>query len=176
MQFKKICMLTALCMAIGFSGCGREKNVEAPKQERVTKNLVPPRAEVKGQNFVVDLSDLQVVVWEDTSSRKIVETPNLKGRIKITNQSQDLLEFQAVTVEYLDEAGKPIPFESGEKIAKANLYLSVLKPGESTDTSLDVTIPKKAVEGKALGKVQINLVYIPSPLNRETLTVSEKIE
>jgi hypothetical protein len=175
MQFKKIFMLIALGMVVGFFGCAGGKKVEAPKQERVVKNLVPPKAEVKGQNFLVDLSDLQLVMWENTATKKIVETPSLQGHIKITNQSQDVMDIQAVTIGYFDETGKPINFESGEKIAKANLYLSTIKPGETTDASLDVTIPRKAVEGKALGKVEINLVYIPSPLNRETLTVPEKI-
>jgi hypothetical protein len=175
MQSKKMFMLIILSMVIGLFGCAGGKKVEAPKQEQVTKNLVPPKAEVKGQNFLVDLSDLQLVMWEDTATKKIVETPSLQGHIKITNQSQDVMDIQAVTVEYLDEAGKPINFESGEKIAKANLYVSTIKPGETTEGSLDVTIPRKAVERKALGKVEINLVYIPSPLNRETITVPEKV-
>jgi hypothetical protein len=175
MQSKKIFMLIALSMVIGLFGCAGEKKAEAPKQEQVTKNLVPPKAEVKGQNFLVDLSDLQLVMWQDKATKKIMETPSLQGHIKITNQSQDVMDIQAVTVEYLDEAGKPINFESGEKIAKANLYVSTIKPGETTEGSLDVTIPRKAVEGKALGKLEINLVYIPSPLNRETITVPEKI-
>ena len=64
---------------------------------------------------------------------------------------------------------------AGEKIAKANLYMSSIKPGETTEGSLDVTIPRKAIEGKVLGNVEINLVYIPYPLKRETLTVPEKI-
>jgi hypothetical protein len=66
--------------------------------------------------------------------------------------------------------------DSVEKIAKANLYLSTIKPGETTEGSLDVTIPKKAIKGKALAKMEINLVYIPPPLNRETQTVPEKVE
>jgi hypothetical protein len=175
MRFKKIFMLIALCMAIGFFGCAKEKKVETSKQERVTKNLVPPKAEVKGQNFLVNLSGLQVVMWENITSKEIVETPSLQGHIKITNNSQEVVDVQAVTIEYLDEAGKPIDFESGEKIAKANLYMSSIKPGETTEGSLDVTIPRKAIEGKVLGNVEINLVYIPYPLKRETLTVPEKI-
>jgi hypothetical protein len=41
---------------------------------------------------------------------------------------------------------------------------------------LDVTIPKTAIKEKALGKIEISLVYVPSPLKRETLTLSEKVE
>jgi hypothetical protein len=37
-------------------------------------------------------------------------------------------------------------------------------------------MPRSAVKGKALGKIGANLVYVASPLNRETLNLPEKIE
>ncbi|MFH1349412.1 MAG: hypothetical protein ABII26_00595 [Pseudomonadota bacterium] len=175
MNFKKIFILIALSVAIGFFGCAKEK-AESPKQQRITKNLVPPKAEAQGQNFLIELSDLQVVTIEDIASKEIVETPILKGHIKITNKSKDNLDIQAVTFEYLDEAGMPIDFKSGERVAKASLFLKVIKPEESTDTYLDITIPSKAIKEKALGRIEINLVYVSSPLNRDTLTFPEKIE
>jgi hypothetical protein len=76
----------------------------------------------------------------------------------------------------LDEAGKTIPFTSGEKISKVSLFLKAIKPGEITEGSLDTTIPRLAIKEKALGKIEINLVYVPSPLKRETLILPEKIE
>ena len=176
MRFTKIFAFLALSLALGFLGCTTEKKVEAPKQERIEKNLVPPKAELKGQNFVVELEDLKVAMTVDTASKAITETPNLRGRIKITNQSKDILDIQGITVEYLDEAGKPIAFTSGEKIATVYPFWKALKPEESTEGSLDVTIPRMAVKEKALGKIEINLVYVPSPLKRETLTLAEKVE
>jgi hypothetical protein len=176
MHFKKILILITLCVAIGFFGCAKEQKAEAPKQERITKNLVPPKAEIKGQNFLVELNDLQVVMDVDTASKEIIETPSLRGHIKITNQSKDILDIQAVTLEYSDEAGKPIPFQSGEKIATASLFLKAIKPGEITEGSLDVTIPRMAIKEKALGRIEFHLVYVPSPLKRETLVLPEKIE
>src|SRR4030067_3835168 len=176
MHFTKIFIFLVLSLAIGIFGCAKEQKIEAPKQERITKNLVPPKAEVRGQNFLVELSDLEVVTIVDTASKEIAETPTLKGHIKITNQSKDILDVQAVTFEYLDEAGKTIPFTSGEKILKVSLFLKAIKPGEIAEGSLDTTIPRMAVKEKALGKIEINLVYVPSPLNRETLILPEKIE
>jgi hypothetical protein len=175
MHFKKIFVFIALSMVIGFFGCAKE-SVEAPKQERITKKLIPPKAEVKGTNFLIEVSDLEVSTIEDIASKEIVETPKLSGRIKITNKSKDMLDIQAVTVEYFDEAGKTIDFESGEKIAKATLYMRVIKPEETAEGSLDVTIPRKAIKEKLLGRMEINLVYIPSPLNREVVKFPEKIE
>ena len=176
MHFIKIFIFIALCLAIGFLGCTKEQKAEAPKQEQITKNLIPPKAEIKGQNFFVELSDLKVVTMVDTASKEIVETPNLRGNIKITNKSKDILDIQAVTLEYLDEAGKPIPFKPEEKIDKVYPFWKALQPEGITEGNLDVTIPKMAVKGKALGKIEINLVYVPSPLKRDTLILSEKIE
>jgi len=177
MHFTKIFIIIALSLAVGFLGCTKEQKVGAPPQERITKNLVPAKAEIKGENFLVELSDLQVVMDVDTASKEIIETPSLRGHIKITNQSQDILDIQAVTFEYLDEAGKTIPFTSGEKISKVSLFLKAIKPGEITEGSLDdTTIPRMAIKEKALGKIEINLVYVPSPLKRETLILPGKIE
>ena len=177
MRFIKIFIFLTLSLAIGFFGCVKEQKAEAPKQEKITKNLVPPKSEIKGQNFLVELSDLKVVTVVDIASKEIVETPSLRGNIKITNKSKDILDVQAVTFEYLDESGKPIPFQSGEKISKVSLFLKVIKPEEMTEGSFyDVTLPRMAIKEKVLRKIEVNLVYVPSPLKRETLTVSEKVE
>jgi hypothetical protein len=176
MRFTRIFTISALSLAIGFLGCTTDKKVEAPKQERIEKNLVPPKADLKGQNFAVELTDLKVAMTVDTASKEITETPNLRGRIKITNKSKDVLDIQGITLEYLNEAGKPIAFTAGEKIATVYPFWKAIKPEETTEGSLDVTIPRMAVKEKALGKIEINVVYVPSPLKRETLTLSEKIE
>jgi hypothetical protein len=177
MHFKKIFIFVVLCLAIGLFGCTKEeKKAEGPKQERITKNLAPQKSELKGQNFFVELSDLKVLTVVDAASKEIVETPNLRGNIKITNKSKDILDIQAVTLEYLDEAGKPIPFKPEEKIDKVYPFWKALQPEGIAEGTLDVTIPKMAIKGKALGKIEINLVYVPSPLKRETLILSEKVE
>jgi hypothetical protein len=176
MRFIKISTILALSLAVGFLGCSTDKKAEAPKQERVEKNLAPPKAELKGPNFAVELTDLKVIMVVDTASKEITETPNLRGRVKITNKSKDVLEIQGITLEYLNDAGKPIAFSAGEKIATVYPFWKAIKPEEITEGSLDVTIPKMAVKEKALGKIEINLVYVPSPLKRETLTLAEKIE
>jgi hypothetical protein len=177
MHFTKIfVILLALSLSIGFLGCAKERKVEAPTQEQITKNLVPPKSEVKGQAFLVELSDLKVVMTVNIASKEIVETPSLKGKIKITNKSKDVLDIQAVTLEYLDEAGKPIPYKPEEKIVKVYPFWKALQPEGVAEGSLDVTIPANAIKEKPLGKLEINLVYVPSPLKRETLILSGKVE
>ncbi len=176
MHFKKIFILIGLILAIGLFGCAAEKKAEAPKQEQITKELVPPKAEVQGPAFFVELTDLKVVTTVSTASKEIVETPTLRGNIKITNKSKDILDIQAVTLEYLDEAGKPIPFKPEEKIVKVYSFWKALQPDGMTEGSLDVTLPMSAIKEKSLRKIEVSLVYVPSPLKRETLTLSEKVE
>jgi hypothetical protein len=177
MHFKKIFIFIALSLVIGFFGCTKEgKKVEAPTQEQITKNLVPPKAQIKGSAFVVELNELKVVTTVNIASKEIVETPSLKGNIKITNKSKDILDIQAVTLEYLDEAGKPIPYKSEEKIVKVSPFWKALQPEGVIEGSLDVTIPTKAIKEKSLRKIEVDVVYVPSPLKREILTLSGKVE
>jgi hypothetical protein len=177
MHFKKIFIFIALCLIIGFLGCSKEeKKMEGPKQEQITKNLAPAKAELKGQNFFVELSDLKVVTMVNVASKEIVETPTLKGNIKITNKSKDILDIQAVTLEYMDDAGKPIAYKPEEKIVKVYPFWKALQPDGIAEGTLDVTIPTKAIKENSLRKIEIDLVYVPSPLKREILTLSEKVE
>ena len=176
MRYGKIFVVVALSLVVGLLGCTKEQKVEGPKQEQVEKNLVPPKAETVGQNFSVNLSDLKVAMTVDATSKQILETPKLSGNIKITNKSDSILDIQGVTLEYLDAAGKPIPFSSGEKISKVSSFWKSIKPGEVFDGSIDATIPRAAVKEKALEKIEINMVYVPTPLKRETFTLPEKVE
>lgn len=176
MHFIKIFIFIGLSFVIGVFGCTKEQKSEAPKQEQITKELVPPKAEVKGPAFLMEVTDLKVIMTVSTASKEIVETPSLKGNIKITNISKDVLDIQALTLEYLDEAGKPIPYKTDEKIVKVYPFWKALQPEGVTEGSLDATLPMSAIKEKSLSKIEFSLVYVPSPLKRETLTLSEKVE
>ncbi len=174
MKYFTIAGIAVLALLVGLIGCSKQAATEAPKQQYVTKNVVPPKADIKGPDFELQVDGLQVSMNIDTTSKEPIQTPSLQGTYKIINTSKDVLDVQGVTVEYLDEQGKPIAFSSGEKIAKASLMLNKINPGESSDGSLDVTFPRAAL--KSLGKIDFNVVFIPSPLKRETLSMPEKLE
>ena len=60
MHFTKIFISIGSILTIGLFGCTAEKKSESPKQEQVTKDLVPPKSELQGQNFLVQLTDLRL--------------------------------------------------------------------------------------------------------------------
>lgn len=175
MRTKNIFVFLTLILAIGFWGCTKEQKAEAPAQQEITKDLVPAKAEVKSQNFLVELDNLKIDMTVDTASKEILATPSLKGNFKITNESKDNMDIQSVSLEYLDNTGKPIAFSSGEKVSKPSLYLKTLKPGETAEGSLDATIPRAVAKNNNLGNIEINLVYVPSPIRTDTLTLPEKV-
>ncbi len=175
MNYTKIFTFLALSLILAVLGCSKEQKVEAPKQIQVEKNLVPAMVEMKGADFVINLNELKVVMTEDAASKAIVETPSLKGKVRITNVSKDILDVKSITVDYLDELGNPIPFKSGEKNVNASMFMKAFKPGESDEGSLDVTIPENAVKESGLGKIEVNLTYVPSPLKQDKLSAGEKV-
>jgi hypothetical protein len=138
--------------------------------------LTPSAQDIKGDQFTLQVSDLKIVKTVDKSTKDLTTTPSLKGTLKILNQSKNILDVQGVTVEYLDASGNPIAFKTGEKKATVSAYWKNLQPGSTSDSSLDVTVPMAAVKDKSLNKIQVTVVYIPTPLKRETLDIPLKME
>jgi hypothetical protein len=178
-MLKKIFLLSALGLifVLALNGCGKKTEVaEGPKTEEVTVALTPSIQEVKGEQFTLQLSNLNIIKTIDKSSKELTTTPALRGNIKISNKSNNILEVQGVTIQYLDSSGNPIPFKSGEKNVTVSSYWKDLKPGTDSENYLDVTVPIAAVKDKLLSKIQVRVVYIPSPLKREALDIPVKME
>jgi hypothetical protein len=167
---------STVVLALVLSGCTGGQKVEAPQPEHVEKKLVPATARFKADYFSADLTDLKVAMTVDPTSKEIVEAPKLLGDIKIVNTSENIIDIQRVSLGYRDKAGKVIPFESGEKVAKLTSYWKTIKPNETFEGSIDAMIPRTAVEKKKLGKILIEMVYIPSPVKRESLSIIGRIE
>ena len=166
-----------MMVILTLSGCGKKTEVaEVPKTEEVTIALAPSTQEVKGEQFILQLSDLTITKTIDQSTKELTTTPSLRGKIKISNLSKNVLDVQGVTIQYLDASGNPIPFKSGEKRSTVSTYWTDLEPGKEAETSLDATVPMSAIKDKLLNKIQVRVVYIPTPLKREAFDVQVKME
>lgn len=178
-MLKKFFLLSALGLifVLVFNGCEKKAEVaESLKIEDVTITLSPSSQEVKGEQFSLNLSDLKIIKSIDKSTKELTNTPHLKGSIKIKNTSKNILVIQGVTFQYFDASGILIPFKTGEKNVTVSTYLRDLQPGKESESSLDVTVPMAAVKEKSLSKIQASVVYIPTPLKRESVDVPVKME
>jgi len=178
-MFNKFFLLSALGLIfiLALNACGNKTEVaEGPKTEEVTVALTPSTQEEKGEQFSLQLSNPKVIKTIDKSTKELITTPSLRGNIKISNKSNNILDVQGVTIQYLDSSGNPIPFKTGEKKVTVSTYWKDLKPGTDSENYLDVTVPIAAVKDKLPSKIQVRVVYIPSPLKREALDIPVKME
>lgn len=178
-MLKKTFLLSVmgLILVLTLNGCSKKTEIAGgTKTEEITVALTPSVQEIKGEQFTLQLSDLRILKTIDKTTKEMTSTPNLRGNIKIANLSKNILEVQGITLQYLDGSGNPIPFKTGEKKVAVSTYWTDLQPEKEAENYLDVTVPIAAVKEKTLNKIQVNVVYIPSPLKREALSIPVKME
>ena len=155
-----------------FNSCEKKPKVtNAPETQKVTVALTPSNQESKGELFTLRLSDLKILKTVNTSTKELATTPSLRGGIKISNDSTNILDIERVTMQYLDSSGNPIPFGDGGKKAEVSGYWSDIQPGSDSEVSLKVKVPMAAVKEKSISKIRTRVVYIPIPLKEETMEV-----
>lgn len=127
MRFTKLFIFLTLSLAIGFLGCTKDQKSEIPKIEQITKNLVPPKVEIKGQIFGVEINDLKVTMTVKTDSKEIVETPSLSGSIKITNKTKGNRLMRIL---------KAIPEDKKKPLSSLNFFRACQRRPKSLGTFL----------------------------------------
>jgi hypothetical protein len=172
-----VLLAVVLALFLTLNNCGKKSEVaEGPKTEEVTVALSPSVQDIKGEQFSLEISDLKIIETVDKSTKELAATPALRGNIKIVNRSNDILDIQGVSIQYLDSSGNAIPFKTGEKKVTVSAYWTDLQPGKDAGNYLDVTLPRAAVKEKSLSKIQFRVVYVPTPLRREALDIPVKME
>jgi len=150
---------------------------EAPETEEITVAHTPSNKEIKGELFTLSLLDLKIIKTINKSTKELTTTPFLKGSLKISNNSTNILDIKEMTIQYLDISENPIPYKDGEKKAKVSFYGgSSIQPKKDFETTLDVKVPMAAVKDKSLNKIRTHVDYIPIPLKRESVDVLLKME
>ncbi len=171
----------AFTLILAFYGCKQtgEETAEIPQTEEVIVPLARWQQEAKGEMLTLKFSDLKIVQTINKSTKEITGTPSLKGSIKISNHSDQILDIKDLNVQYLDQSWNPIPFQDGRKKTQFSFYdWSNIQPGETKESSLDVNVPKAAMKEKDtdVRKIRYEITYVPIPLKREILDLSPNVE
>ena len=179
-MFKRFFLFSAmgLIFIFIFNSCEKKTEVaEAPETEEITVALTPSNQEIKREFFTLKLSDLKIIKTINKSTKELTTTPSLKGSLKISNNSTNILDIKEITIQYIDISGNPILFKDGEKKAKVSFYGGgAIQPEKDFETTLDVKVPMAAEKEKSINKIRTHVVYIPTPLKSESMDVPIKIE
>ena len=177
-MLKKFFLFSAmgLMFIFMFNSCEKKPEAEAPETEEITVALTSSIQEITGEMFILELSDLKIMKTINKSTKELTATPSLTGTIKISNNSTNILDIKEMTIQYLDISGNPIPFKNGEKKAPVSFYQFDIQPGKDSEKSLEAKVPMAAVREKSINKIRSHIVYIPTPLKRESMDVPVKME
>ena len=177
-MFKRFFLFSAmgLIFIFIFNSCDKTEVAEAPETEEVVVALTPSNQEIKGELFTLNLSDLKIITTINKSTKEFANPPSLEGKLKISNNSTNILDIKEMTIQYLDISENPIPFKDGEKKAKVSIYWDNIQPGKDSEKSLNAKVPMAAAKEKSINKIRAYVVYIPTPLKRESMEIPVKME
>ncbi len=119
---------------------------------------------------------MKIIKTINKSTKELTTPPSLRGSLKISNNSTNILDIKEVRIRYLDISENLISFKNGEKEAKVSAYWSNIQPEKDSEKPLEVKVPMAAVKEKSLNKIRTHVDYIPIPLKRESMDVLLKME
>jgi hypothetical protein len=165
-------LLTVLPVA---GGCSQRQTASEPRIIEQTAALVPSSVPVTLGPLKGELSNLSVMRRVEESTGKTVYAPQLRGTLVLRNASEDVaVRLVGGELSYLGSDGAPIPIANGREDATSSFSTysnERLDPGKETRHSLDVPFPAAAFEG-GLGKLKVDVDYLPMPYREGTMTVA----
>ena len=169
----------AAAMAVMVVGCAQGPSATAAVVEDKTYTVTPASAKVKAGIVTGEVTELKVTERVEQGSGRVVSPAKLTGTLKLTNTSSNqTVRLVGAKIQYMDAQGRPIQLEAArnEPTLKFSTYGSErLDPGQDATQSLDVDFPAEALKAKKLREIRLELAYIPSPYQEETVNFTVSI-
>ncbi len=165
-------------LTLALAACSQQQTPSsAPSVEPVTKTftLMPGATPVKIDFLTGQLQNLTVTERVDPKTEKLVDRPELRGTLKLTNGSADqsvrLIKGKLL---FLNAQGQVIPIakDRGDTSFSFNSYdTQRLDPGKDTSVSIDIPFPQAGLQANGLQDVRVDLTYLPTPYKDQAVNV-----
>ncbi|OGK95884.1 MAG: hypothetical protein A2W08_17610 [Candidatus Rokubacteria bacterium RBG_16_73_20] len=169
----------AAAVAVMTAGCAQGPATSAAMVEDRTYAVTPASMMVKAGLLTGDLTDMKVTERVEQGSDRVVSPAKLTGTLKLKNTSANQsVRLVAGKIMYIDVQGRPIKLEETrtEPIVKFTTYNNErLDPGQDATQSMDVDFPAEALKAKRLKEIRLELAYIPSPYQEQTINFTVSI-
>jgi hypothetical protein len=165
----------AVVVAAAWMMLGRSEQpvATAAVVEERSYTVTPAAIKVKAGIVTGDVTELKVVERVENGSGRVVSPAKLTAKVVLKNSSANqTLRLVGGTIQYLDAQGQPIKLEESrtEPTLRFATYGSDrLDPGQEATQSLDVDFPAEALKAKKLKEIRLELAYIPSAYQEETV-------
>jgi hypothetical protein len=160
-------------------GCSQQGSGTAVVIEDKVYTVTPASVNVKAGIVTGEVTELKVTERVEKGSDRVVSPAKLTGTLKLKNTSANqTVRLVAGKIQYIDAQGQPIKLEESrtDSTIKFATYGSErLDPGQDATQSLDVDFPAAALKAKKLKEIRLELAYIPSPFQEETVNFTVSI-
>lgn len=165
----------ATAVAVMTLGCAQGPSASAATVEDKTYAVTPASIVVKAGILTGDLTDMKVTERVEKGSNRVVSAAKLTGTLKLKNTSANQsVRLVAGKILYIDAQGQPIKLEEAriEPVLKFTAYNNErLDPGQDASQSVDVEFPAEALKSMKLKEIRLELAYIPSPYQEQTVNL-----
>jgi hypothetical protein len=169
----------AVAVAVTTLGCAQGPSASAAVIADKTYAVTPASVTVKAGILTGDLTDMKVTERVENGSDRVVSPAKLTGTLKLKNTSANQsVRLVAGKILYIDAQGRPIKLEEPrtESVVKFSAYNNErLDPGQDASQSVDVEFPAEALKAKKLKEIRLELAYIASPYQEQTVNLTVSI-
>ena len=169
-------------LALGIAACGQQHSQSAAtavqsveKSFQLTANTAMKVDFLSGQ-----LQGLTVTERVDSKTGNVLDPPELRGTLRLTNDSRDQsARLIGGSFVFLDAKGQVLPI--AKERGTANFTFSTyetqrLDPGQETSQTIDVPFPRAGLRANEIQSIRLALTYLPSAYREQTVNYSVSLK
>jgi hypothetical protein len=165
--------ILATAVAVMTLGCAQGPSATGTTVEDKTYVVTPASVKVTAGILTGEVTEMKVTERVEKGSDRVVSPAKLTGMLRLKNTSANQsVRLVAGKILYIDAQGRPIKLEEArsEPVVKFTAYNNErLDPGQDATQSVEVDFPAEALKAKKLKELRLELAYIPSPYQEQTV-------
>lgn len=165
--------ILATAVAVTTLGCAQGPSAPATTIEDKTYAVTPASVKATAGILTGEVTEMKVTERVERGSERVVSPAKLTGMLRLKNTSANQsVRLVAGKILYIDAQGRPIKLEETrtEPVVKFTAYNNErLDPGQDATQSVEVDFPAEALKAKRLKELRLELAYIPSPYQEQTV-------
>ena len=171
----RVKLVVPALLALGVAACSQQQSQStAATAQPVEKSYtLVSSAPMKVDFLTGRFEGLTITERIDTKTKDVVDRPELRGTLKLTNDSRDQsARLIGGSLVFLDAKGQAIPVakDRGDTSFTFSAYETQrLDPGKETSQTIDVPFPRAGLQAGAIRSIRLDLKYLPSAYRAQSV-------
>lgn len=181
MRTQSISLAALAVAAISLAGCSQSPATPTAVINDKFYAVVPDALTVRTKIVSAEVTEMKVMERVEAGSGKVTTPAKLTGKLVLKNLSGDQsVRLVGGKIVYIDVQGKPIALEDNRtapllSMSSGGSSEQRLDPGQDSTQSIDAEFPVEALKAKRLKDIRLELSYIPTAYQQESLNFGVSI-